>query len=137
MTSDPDNPIWEQVPVRPPDATHRLIASVYVALAPLPGDDPRHKYAFYVNLDRQGMPLKPRGNGNGLPRPPVRCTIDLRVGDQMLSMREWRVITGIKAQGSYWLNDEHGGLPSNGVPSVLPAGPLCEESAGYPCPGRE
>lgn len=58
-----------------------------------------------VPLDRAGQSITD-GNTNGRPRPPVKRTIDLRVGDEILSDGQWMRITAIEPWREWWLAEE-------------------------------
>jgi len=88
------------------DVTHRVIFSLYVEFDYLPGEERRGGLALCVPLDRNGMPSGAYHDGNGRPRAPKRRTIDLRVGDQMMSSGQWRTIKSIRAYRDFWLTDK-------------------------------
>jgi hypothetical protein len=88
---------------RPSEATHRVLTAIYFELAPGPGQPPESSHALVVWLDRCGM-SKAKG-GNGTPRPPKRCTVDLRIGDCLLCNGCWARIVGARAFSSAWLTE--------------------------------
>jgi hypothetical protein len=52
------------------------------------------------------MPGGAYAAGNGRPRPPKQRTIDLRVGDEIMSTSRWRTIRSIEVYRGFWLTDE-------------------------------
>jgi hypothetical protein len=50
---------------RPSDATHRIIYSLYLDLAPLPEEPADKSTALVVPLNRDGMPAGQNGEGSG------------------------------------------------------------------------
>jgi len=57
-----------------------------------------------IALGRDGQSAT--GNSNGRPRSPVKRTIDLRPGDQMLSGEHWWTIESARAWRDFWLTEE-------------------------------
>jgi hypothetical protein len=80
----------------------RIIYSLDIELVQPPGSPPGQSSHLIVRLDRAGMTCS---GSNGLPRPPKRRTIDLRVGDHVLCAGQWRTIKGIKAYRENWLTE--------------------------------
>lgn len=84
---------------------YRIIYSLLFDLEPLPDAWPGSITCLIIQLDRQGMSQKNGRRGNGLPRPPKRRTVDLRVGDQIFCDGNWRTILDVKAYRDNWLTD--------------------------------
>ena len=102
MTDDCQHCSMREAP-RPSDATHRVLRAVYFELAPQPDEPRESSHALIVWLDRGGM-SKAKG-GNGKPRPPMRRTVELRVGDCLLCSGRWARITSARAFSSDWLTE--------------------------------
>jgi hypothetical protein len=85
-------------------AYYRVIFSIVYWVEPPPGV---HSTCMHVNLDRRGMTLHPT---NGRPRPPVKRTIDLRIGDEILFEQQWQKIVEVEVFTDRWFTDEQ--LPS-------------------------
>lgn len=60
-----------------------------------------------IPLDRQGQaaPRRCGSRKDGMPRPPIRRTVDLRPGDEMYFRRAWRTIAQVSALRDAWLQD--------------------------------
>lgn len=81
--------------------THRLIFSLLLDITP--------RDAKPGELCQLVVPLRRDGNAagrSGLPRPPKQRTIDLRVGDGILSNGTWRTVLGIEAYREHWLTED-------------------------------
>ena len=92
-------------------AYYRVISRVNYWVQP-----PRGAYSacLHVRLDRSGMPAD-KHQGNGRPRPPVRRTIDLRVGDEILVGGRWRRIVAIDVEADGWFEgDDAATWPGDG-----------------------
>jgi hypothetical protein len=75
---------------------HRLIHRLRFQIGPL---------AFMeVPLNRQGNFAT--GNSNGMPRAPVKRTVDLRPGDEVMSSGVWQQIIAIEVTSQWWLTEE-------------------------------
>lgn len=57
-----------------------------------------------IALGRDGR--NATGNSNGHPRPPVKRTVDLRPGDQVMSMGQWWTIQSVRAWRDFWITAE-------------------------------
>ena len=66
-----------------------------------------------IALGRDGR--NATGNSNGHPRPPVKRTIDLRPGDQVMSDGRWWTIKSVRAWRDYWLTEEQARRHGDGV----------------------
>jgi hypothetical protein len=117
---------------RPPEATHRIILSLYVEFEALPEEPQNKSTALVAPLTRDGMPAGSYAGGNGRPRPPKQRPIDLRVGDQILSTGRWRTIKSIAAYRAFWLTEAQAARQEgdDGYVYRLPAEPGTLE----PCP---
>jgi hypothetical protein len=87
---------------RPPNATHRVIYSLYVDMEAEPGDKTGGK-ALVIPLGRDGRATGPTDNGR--PHPPKVREIDLRPGDQMLCMGQWATVKRVRVYRGFWLTD--------------------------------
>ena len=57
-----------------------------------------------IALNRHGR--NATGNSNGHPRPPIKRTIDLRPGDQMICEGQWWTIKSVRAWRDFWLTED-------------------------------
>lgn len=88
---------------RPPDATHRVIYSLYVDMEPEPSDKTGGK-ALVVPLGRDGRATG--ASDNGRPRAPKVRAIDLRPGDQILCAGQWATVKRVRVYRGFWLTDD-------------------------------
>jgi hypothetical protein len=76
-------------------AFYRLIFRVRFQLAPL--------IYMHIPLTREGQTAT--GNSNGMPRSPVKRTIDLRPGDQVMSDGQWWPIVAVRVESQWWIEE--------------------------------
>ena len=89
----------------------RSLRVIFVLHFALEGDA-----SLVVALNRQGqaMHVRARDRKQGMPEPPKRRTVDLRVGDRVMYRDGWRRILAIQALRSMWLTvDEARRLPGD------------------------
>lgn len=81
--------------------THRLIFSLLLDITPGPAAKPGELCQLVVPLRRDGNSI----GRSGRARPPKQRTIDLRVGDQVMSDGMWRKVLAIEAYREHWLTE--------------------------------
>src|SRR5262245_3948672 len=81
--------------------THRLIFSLLLDITPGPDSKPGEICQLVVPLKRDGN----SAGRSGVPRPPKQRSIDLRVGDDVLSNGTWRKVLAIEAYREHWLTE--------------------------------
>jgi hypothetical protein len=66
-----------------------------------------HGSTMVAPLNRRGQAAcrRSRDRREGMPRPPVRRTVDLRAGDEVMHFGGWRRVRRIRAVGARWLSE--------------------------------
>jgi hypothetical protein len=82
--------------------THRLILWLLLEITPGPDSKPGEMCQVVVPLKRDGN----SAGRSGLPRPPKQRSIDLRVGDEVLSNVTWRKVLAIEAYREHLLTED-------------------------------